>query len=272
MESGRQEVKADPCNSALRALAGPLSYGMSRARFDRRTGKGAGGMHFRRYAVYYTPRAESALARFGASWLGWDMAAGKPLRHPEMPDLPQPVARLTETPRRYGFHATIKPPFRLAPGTTAQGLADALERLCVQMPPVLLDGLEIAALGRFLALVPQGDQTALGGMAALVVDTLDAFRAAPTEEELKKRRKPGLSAQQEALLRRWGYPYVMEAFRFHMTLTGKLPKGDIDPVIAALRPRLSEVLPRPFAVDGLSLVGEAEDGRFHVLHRHTLTV
>ena len=227
-------------------------------------------MGWERYAVYALP--DGALGAAGAAWLGWDARAGRAVAQPEVPGLPRPAAELTERARRYGFHATIKPPFRLAEGTTAQGLADALERLCVQMPPIPLAGLELAALGRFLALVPEGDQTALNGLAAMVVDTLDAFRSAPTEAELDKRRKAGLSRRQEAALLRWGYPYVMEDFRFHMTLTGKLPKAQVAPVMAALRAALADCLPRPFVLDGLGLVGEAEDGRFHLLHRHRLTI
>jgi len=41
--------------------------------------------------------------------------------------------------------------------------------------------------------------------------------------ELARRRTLRLTAEQDAMLARWGYPYVLEDFRFHMTLTGSLP-------------------------------------------------
>ncbi len=228
-------------------------------------------MEFRRYAVYFTPD-DGALADFGARWLGWDITAGRAVEQPLVEGLPAPLAAITETPRKYGFHATIKPPFRLAEGVTAQDLNTALERLCVQMPPQPFDGLGLAAIGRFLALVLRGDPAPMQGMAAMAVDTLDAFRAAPTEEELARRRAARLNPSQEALLSRWGYPYVMGEFRFHMTLTGKLKKEQIAPVEAVLNHELHGVLPAPFILDGLSLVGEAGDGRFHLIHRHALSI
>jgi putative phosphonate metabolism protein len=227
-------------------------------------------MEFKRYAVYYTP-APGLLADFGAGWLGWDAANGDIPPAPDVPDLPLPRDEITETPRKYGLHATIKPPFRLADGQSPEALASALARFCTQAGPVALDGLEIAQLGRFLALVPQGDTARLGGLAAVAVDSLDAFRAPPTEAELARRRAGGLSAAQDALLERWGYPYVMQEFRFHITLTGKLPKSQAAQVRDALAPHLAPLLPRPFVIDALSLVGEDTDGLFHLIHRYTLS-
>ena len=40
--------------------------------------------------------------------------------------------------------------------------------------------------------------------------------------------KSGLTDRQEALLTQWGYPYVMEEFRFHITLTGALDPAHLD--------------------------------------------
>lgn len=227
-------------------------------------------MNYRRYAVYFTP-SDPALAGFGARWLGWDVAAGNAVEQPEPAGLPAPLAEITQTPRRYGFHATIKPPFRLAGGQDVEALNDALAALCDQMPPVTLVGLVLSRLGRFLALLPTGDTAQLNGLAAMVVETLDTFRAPASEDELQRRRATGLTPAQEALLTRWGYPYVMHEFRFHMTLTGKLPKAQIAPVQAVLADALADILPAPFVIDGLSLVGEDADGRFHLLHRHILS-
>ncbi|KRS15130.1 DUF1045 domain-containing protein [Roseovarius indicus] len=225
-------------------------------------------MSYKRYAVYYTP-SDEGFAHFGAEWLGWDIARGEPVDQPEIPDLPAPLPELTETPRPYGFHGTIKPPFRLAEDKSESDLFEAFDRLCTQMPPATLDGLELAAMGRFLALVVRGDTTQLQGIAAMAVETLDSFRAPPTDAELEKRRAAGLTDRQEALLQRWGYPYVMEDFRFHMTLSSKLPKDQLDAVRAILAQRLHGQIPQPFVFDGLSLVGEAEDGHFHLIQRHT---
>ncbi|WP_299701775.1 DUF1045 domain-containing protein [uncultured Tateyamaria sp.] len=224
---------------------------------------------FKRYAIYYTPEPGTPLADFGARWLGWDSAGGVACAHPDIGDLD--VAAVTETPRKYGFHGTIKPPFRLSEGQTADALKAALAVLCSDATAVSLDGLALARLGRFLALVPSGDASSLGVLAARAVQELDVFRAPPTDTELAKRRGANLSAAQDAYLVRWGYPYVLDQFRFHLTLSGKLDKPTITRVETALAPALAEFELSPYRIDGLTLLGEDENGLFHQIRRYALT-
>lgn len=223
---------------------------------------------FTRYAVYYTPAPGTPLADFGASWLGWDSATGTRFVHPDIgaPD----VATITATPRKYGFHGTIKPPFRLAEGCTVDGLTDALAMLCTSTAPVMLDGLGLARLGRFLALVPNGDAAALAQLAGRAVQELDMFRAPPTDAELAKRRAARLSPAQEAHLEKWGYPYVLDQFRFHMTLTGPLDADTSAAAIGALTPLVTKLDLTPYRIDGLTLLGEDDAGKFHQIHRYAL--
>lgn len=224
---------------------------------------------FTRYAIYYTPEPGTPLADFGASWLGWDSARGTPCAHPRMTGLD--VAAITATPRKYGFHGTIKPPFRLAEGATAQGLSDAIADLCADSAPVVLEGLMLARLGRFLALVPLGDAGALGALAARTVQDLDAFRAPPNDAEMAKRRAARLNPAQEAHLLRWGYPYVLDQFRFHMTLTGPLDSETSNRVEAALAEPIRALELAPFQITGLTLLGEDGTGQFQQIHRYTLS-
>jgi len=100
------------------------------------------------------------------------------------------------------------------------------------------------------------------------VRDLDGFRAPLGEAEIARRRGAGLTPAQEACLRDWGYPYVMDHFRFHITLTGKLPRTAHGPTRAVLERALRPLLPTPFVIDGLSLAGEDTAGRFHLLHRY----
>ncbi|MDZ7710372.1 MAG: DUF1045 domain-containing protein [Roseovarius sp.] len=223
-----------------------------------------------RYAIYVTP-PPGPLAAFGAAWLGWDAAQGATVPHPDIPGLPAPIADLTEAPRKYGLHATMKPPFALAPGQTEATLRDAFARFCAHTAPVTLDGLAVAPLGRFLALLPEGDQTAISALAADCVRAFEPFRAPLTEAERARRRAGGLTPDQEARLARWGYPHVMAGFRFHITLTGKRPKAELPALQTTLAAHLAPILPRPLPVDALSLMAEDAEGRFHLLHRHALT-
>lgn len=220
---------------------------------------------FRRFAIYYIP-PPGPLARFGAEWLGWDIAAGAPAaRRADIPGLPAPLDALTEAPRRYGFHATIKPPFRLAPGQTEAALTATLREVCAARAPVTTAGLEIASLGRFLALTPRGDTSALTALAADIVRALDLFRATPTAAETARHQRATLSAAQTENVRLWGNPHVMDSFRWHMTLTGKRPRAEAEQTRAALAPMLAPLL-RPLRIDALSLVGEDATGHFHQIH------
>lgn len=226
-------------------------------------------MHFTRYAIYVTA-PEGDLADLGAAWLGWDSATGQPAGPPALPDLPAPAHEITATARRYGLHATIVPPFRLAGGWTEAALLDAFTRFCEGAGPVTLDGLEIAAMGRFLALVPEGGTGALDALAARAVQTFDAVRAPLDAATLARRRTAALTPDQDANLLRWGYPYVMSAFRFHITLTGKRPRSELPAIRQGIARHLMPAVPRPFPVETLSLMGEDVQGRFHVIRRHRL--
>ena len=197
-------------------------------------------MGWARYAVYWLP--DGSLGRAGADWLGWDARAGRGAGR--------------EAPARYGFHATIVPPFR--PADNAEGLADAARALAARLAPAPLGRLSVRRLDGFLALVPEVDPTAL---AAAVVEGLDGFRAPPREDELTRRRAAGLTAAQDALLARWGHPYVMDEFRMHLTLTGRDPGADaMARAEAAFAPHAG-----PHRIEALSLAGQDAEGRFRLV-------
>jgi putative phosphonate metabolism protein len=222
---------------------------------------------FRRYAVYYTP-PPGALAEFGAGWLGWDVARGA--RAPRTIPV-EDAEEIVATPRRYGFHATLKPPFRLAGGRSRDELEAAVAALAAATPAVRGARLHLQRLGPFLALVPATDHTPFSRLGDAMVRDLDAFRLPPSEAEIARRRAAGLTPAQDAHLLRWGYPYVFEEFRFHMTLSGRLGAETAARVEDVLAPVLAEVVPDPFEITEVTLAGEDEDGYFHELHRYTLS-
>jgi putative phosphonate metabolism protein len=228
--------------------------------------RGTISMAFTRYAIYFT--ATGDLAARGASWLGWDVAQGCAVPHPPMSGLDLPT--LTQAPRKYGFHATIKPPFHLAEGMTFQDLSHATKTLCASLAPLTLPPLKVTPLGRFLALTFQTATPELNDLAAHVVKSLDPFRAPPSAADLAKRRQANLSLHQDALLVKWGYPYVMDEFRFHMTLTGKIPKGDIPDAGKRAENYFAPALGDETHFDALSLVGQDTDGMFHLIERMPL--
>ena len=170
-----------------------------------------------RYALYFAPPAQSPLWRFGSAVLGYDAEAGTLRRF----DAAR-WSEITAEPRRYGFHATLKAPFRLAPGRREAELTAACARFAGNRAGFACPGVTLASIGRFLALRLAAPSAALDRLAAGAVAALDEFRAPMTEAEREKRLRAPLTPRQREYLDRWGYPYVLDDFRFHMTLTGPL--------------------------------------------------
>ncbi|MCX7646629.1 MAG: DUF1045 domain-containing protein [Rhodobacteraceae bacterium] len=222
-----------------------------------------------RLAVYFAPRP-GAFADRAARWLGRDAASGRVLAQPDLPGLPVPAADLTAGPRRYGFHGTLRAPFRLAEGLSPGDARAVVAGLAARLPPVRCEGLRLELLDGFLALVPAGDVAELSDLARAVVEATEALRAPLTAAEIARRRPEGLSPRQRELLHRWGYPHVMEEFRFHLTLTDRLAPDQAAPVAAALEAHFAPVLPQPFVIEDLCLFGEDAAGDFHLLDRYAL--
>lgn len=227
-------------------------------------------MTFRRFAIYYAP-PEGSFARQAAEWLGWDPATGAALPHPDWPGLPTAVVDLTAEPRKYGFHGTLRAPFRPADGLTEAELRRGLDMLASTLVSVEMPGLQLINFDGFLALVPAGDASALAALAEEVVRGTNGWRAPLSEAEIARRRPERLTRRQQDHLARWGYPYVMEDFQFHLTLTGRLDAEAAQATQGVLAEHFAPLLPRPFRIADLCLFGEAMDGRFHILHRAILS-
>lgn len=176
-----------------------------------------------RYAVYCAPPQGSALECVCAALLGRCARTQRILGQPNLPGIaPARLAELTASPRHYGLHGTLKPPFFLTQRTTERDLLDAVDTLAASREAFLLPPLKLETIGSFLALTPSAPCPELEELARACVVNLDGFRLPPGAEELARRRKSGLTPEQDRLLMRWGYPYVLEEFRFHLTLTGRI--------------------------------------------------
>jgi Protein of unknown function (DUF1045) len=220
-----------------------------------------------RYAVYYAPR-EGPFAFRANDWLGREPGNPRDLPQPVFPGISDP-RDITADPRRYGFHGTIRAPFRPAEDVGEARISAAVADLAARLSPVICNGLRVEVLDGFVALTPMGCEAALLDLGAAVVEGTDALRAPLTEAEIARRRPDRLSPRQRELLDRWGYPHVMEEFHFHLTLTNRLENPE--PVRAALETYFAPVLPRPFVIEDLCLFGEDASGRFQLMHRYALT-
>lgn len=213
---------------------------------------------FSRYAIYFSPRPGSELAGFGREWLGVDAEDGW------QAPAPSPYV---DSPRRYGFHATLKAPMRLAEGVSEETFFAAVETLANGLSAVEIGVLKPKAIGSFLALVT--DPAHHDDVAALAwksVTALDGFRASLSDTD--RARRTGLTERQSAYFEAWGYPYVNEEFRFHMTLTSSLGEQDQR---AAMEAVSAKVPTEPVVIDSISIFGDpGAPHLFRLVHRFDL--
>jgi len=190
----------------------------------------------KRYAIYFAPPRGSALWNFGNSWLGRDVETGEELRRPAIIGLEDvDIDELTSSPSLYGFHATIKPPFRLSNPFDLGDLVKSLEEFAAARKSFGCSLAGPSEIGNFIAFALGYASAEMDSLASEAVEFFDLYRSPLTDEELRKRRSVSLTSRQEENLQNWGYPYVKEDFRFHMTLTNAVKT-------VALRSRLKEAL------------------------------
>ncbi len=215
-----------------------------------------------RYAIYYMPHEQSALARFGCSVLGYDAVSGTDIPYPDHPVFLDPAALgWTAAPRRYGFHATLKAPFTLAAGSSADDLMTHLEAFAAGRQAFTIE-LKLADLKDFLALVPVDPPPALRMLADDCVREFDSYRSPLTPADRERRHPDRLQPRELDNLDRWGYPHVFDDFRFHMTLTGSLETEDrvrLEPILR----ELFDPVPTAAPIDAVALLRQDDaEGRF----------
>jgi putative phosphonate metabolism protein len=226
----------------------------------------------RRFAIYAAPGSGSAdgtgalLRERAEQWLGRAVSG-----HPVAPGIPAGWTRaaidaITVDARRYGFHATLKAPFRLAEGRTAEELDAAVARFAAARDAAVIPRLSLMRLGGFFALVPGAESKELQALADDVVTGFDGFRAPLTAAEVARRRPESLTPRRRELLSTWGYPYVLEEFKLHLTLTDQLPPQRWPELERTLTDWFAPLLGAAVPVDSVAVFTEAGPGAPFALH------
>jgi putative phosphonate metabolism protein len=227
-----------------------------------------------RYALYFSPSEATPLACLGNEWLGRDAATD--VR--SIPELPFEISQSewsqsTDAPARYGFHATLKPPFRLAEGATLQDLQQAVRSFAARKEAFTVPHLVVGTLGHFLALILSENSETFSGFAADCVRDFDHFRAPASESETNRRMHGSLTQRECENLLRWGYPYVLDTWKFHMTLTCSLAEAPLKLFRRHLDRRFAEVCVEPIRIDSVGLYEEPQAGMpFRLLERFGLSL
>jgi ribose 1,5-bisphosphokinase len=192
----------------------------------------------RRFAIYFAPREHGDWARFGER-------------------------ALVGEARRYGFHATLKAPFRLADDVRIEDLCVELDHWCATQDAFPLPALRAARLGDFFALLPEKPEPRVNAIADECVRRFERFRAPLSAAELARRLATPLSERQRQLLERWGYPHVFDQYHFHLSLTGPLP--------AAIKPRFAPLPASTLRFDSICVFEEPAPGAdLRIVHRAAL--
>lgn len=211
-----------------------------------------------RHAIYFVPDDHSALGHFGARLFGrWPDGSSE---HDTL-TLPQRAAR-TRRVAHYGFHATLKAPFMLAKDHSEAGLLAALEAACTTWRPASLAGLEVSAnasqcrlsLGRGSSAAAQ---RTIADIAKHCVTRFEAFRAPLTPRQRARRQPDQLDAVEREHLDRYGYPWVLDRFHFHMTLSDQLGDSADGAWLAALTREFQQCLSESPTLDRVAVCRES---------------
>ncbi|WP_417773470.1 DUF1045 domain-containing protein [Stappia sp.] len=224
-----------------------------------------------RYAVYFTPPADHPLVSLAESWLGRSAFGHAVVPRDIGGYSPADRAGMVRDPARYGFHGTLKAPFRLAEGRSAEELAVAFDAFAAARPALAPLPLAVSRIGGFLALTPAGATQELCALADAAVRAFEPFRAPLGAAEIARRNPDRLTPSQRDNLLSWGYPHVFGDFRFHMTLTGRLGDDEAERALPTLAAHFAGALASPIAFDRIALYEEREPGGpFSVIRIQTL--
>lgn len=223
-----------------------------------------------RYAVYYAPNPDSLLWAKASAWLGRDAETGEQLRRPENLIVePHDIQLATEKPASYGFHGTLVAPFELNENCSVDALETALLDFAKTRAAFAVR-LQVDALGYFIALRPMDGLAELSDLHTELMRLSAPWQAELSEKDFARRLKGGkLNERQIRYLREWGYPFVFDDFRFHMTLTSGIADDERrDALVAALSEYFGNALSEPVSVDNIALFHQpSRDEPFYVKKR-----
>lgn len=222
-----------------------------------------------RYAVYYAPANDDPIWALGSEWLGRDAYGGGVVPRRAIAAFSnREIDELTASPRRYGFHATMKAPFELSDVQTEGALLDFADTFAADQSPFEV-ALTPQALGKFLALRLVDSSEAMTALHTDCVKAFDAFRAPLSEADIARRRRSNLTPEQDARMLEWGYPYIFDQFRWHMTLSNKIEDDDLRArLLAVLQDLFAEACRAPHEVNGVAVYKQDDrDAPFVILKR-----
>lgn len=214
-----------------------------------------------RYALYYVPETGSSFNDAGSRWLGRDAYSDRVFEQPGIDGLTAwQIAERTLNARRYGFHATLKAPAPLAGHVSEADYVRAVAEFCKSTPAVVLPKAVIQSFSGIYAIVPAEPFAPLNALEKNIVMHFEPWRGGLNDETMEKQRRGNLTDRQIELLERWGYAHAMEEFRFHITLTDRIPDDQKDAFVAAMKQHFEAFDGAPLSIDRLGIFVEDQPG------------
>ena len=234
--------------------------------------------NYKRVAIYFLPKKNSSLENFGKNLLGRDINKKKKISltrrqkyfinrgftyFDELKDY-------CEQPAKYGFHATLKAPFRLKRNVKTKNFYDVISHIAAQHSRFKIKGLKIVYSKKFTFITSRKPNKLLINLESDLVKHLDTFRAELNKTEIKKRIPDSLTFKQNKYLKEWGYPFVFDQFKFHMTLMNQNNNKLSNKQKLELEKLIYKTSNNVIEFNEISLLGENKNGHFEEIKRFKL--
>ena len=234
---------------------------------------------YSRYAIYYAPPKESSLEEFGRYWFGWDPLNAKLINNKQrinylnrfgIKNLKN-IDKNVLIAKKYGFHGTLIPPFKLNKNYSTNTLFKKTEDIAKKFKKFKFYKFKLKRINNFYAFVQNKKNSNINKISNRLVKELFKFRSPLTKKEIDKRNPSKLSKLQLNILHKWGYPYLMSEFKFHMTLASEVTGNKLYSELKKIEKKKEIILNEINDFDKIYIFGENQKGMFENLENFSLS-
>jgi len=228
---------------------------------------------YSRYAIYYAPPKESNLEEFGRYWFGWDPINAKSINNKQrinylngfgIKNLKN-IDKNVLIAKKYGFHGTLIPPFKLNKNYSTNTLFKKTEEIAKKLKKFKFYKFKLKKINNFYAFVQNKKNNNINKLSNRLVRELFKFRSPLTKKEIDRRNPSKLSKLQLNILYKWGYPYLMSEFNFHMTLASEVTGNKLYLELKKIERNKEIILNEINNFDKIYIFGENQKGMFENL-------
>ena len=234
---------------------------------------------YSRYAIYYAPPKESSLEEFGRYWFGWDPLNAKLINNKQrinylngfgIKNLKN-IDKNVLIAKKYGFHGTLIPPFKLNKNYSTNLLFKKTEDIAKKFKKFKFYKFKLKKMNNFYAFVQNKKNNNINKLSNRLVRELFKFRSPLTKKEIDRRNPSKLSKLQLNILYKWGYPYLMSEFNFHMTLASEVTGNKLYLELKKIERNKEIILNEINNFDKIYIFGENQKGMFENLENFSLS-